>query len=459
MDLLSSSSATLQEARTALQAVHALTLLHHVLEDTAGQAVLALLRELTDPEPDASRIATSYSRAFEKLAVAADSEAVPHIADAWQAYLIARIIDDSNVWSTQVERYGLQGCSTSMLAQARRDLRVLQCLFNLLANQIWQLTQDLVTTSLPMLRDAWVPWYDLAPVREDDEHVGRHTLSRYIAESKDWGEVVEMLAAHWSRHGTGPLARYAVLRWHGSDGGLQGVSHPDPIQLHQLIGYEREQARLRANTERFLAGLPAHHVLLYGPPGTGKSSTIKALVNAYAEQGLRLVEVRKEYVNDLLAIVNQLRGRAPHYVLFVDDLSFEEHETAYKVLKVLLEGTAEARPENVLIYATSNRLNLIRESFSDRGKPTEDVHWRDTMDEKHSLAHRFGLRITFMTPDQAHYLNIVEGLARQRHIDLPKEELYERALHWERQHAGRSGRVARQFIDELEAEWGYAQNT
>jgi predicted AAA+ superfamily ATPase len=222
--------------------------------------------------------------------------------------------------------------------------------------------------------------------------------------------------------------------------------------LSGLIGYAREQSRIKANTERFLAGLPAHDVLLYGPPGTGKSSTVKALVNAYADQGLRLIEVRKEHLGDLPRIVALLRNRAPRFLLFIDDLSFEEHETEYKVLKMLLEGTAEARPANVLIYATTNRLNLVREYFSDRGKPTEDVNWRDTMDEKQSLAHRFGLRVTFMTPDQERYIRIASGLARQRGIELSDEELRERALQWERQHVGRSGRVARQFVDELEAE-------
>ncbi len=162
--------------------------------------------------------------------------------------------------------------------------------------------------------------------------------------------------------------------------------------------------------------------------------------------------MRKEYLGDLPQIVSQLRDRAPRFLLFIDDLSFEEHEIEYKVLKMLLEGTAEARPANVLVYATTNRMNLVREYFTDRGKPTEDVNWRDTMEEKQSLAHRFGLRVTFMSPDQERYLNIALGLARQRGIALSEETVRERALQWERQHIGRSGRVARQFVDELEAE-------
>ncbi|HET8843174.1 MAG TPA: DUF815 domain-containing protein, partial [Ktedonobacteraceae bacterium] len=163
----------------------------------------------------------------------------------------------------------------------------------------------------------------------------------------------------------------------------------------------------------------------------------------------------KDDISDLSLVVAQLRQRSPHYLLFIDDLSFEEHETTYKGLKVMLEGTAEVRPVNVLICATSNRLNLIRENFSERGKPTEDVTWRDTMDEKQSLAHRFALRITFLSPDQRQYLHIVEQMARQRKLELPEGILQERALQWERQHTGRSGRLARQFIDDLEAELKY----
>jgi predicted AAA+ superfamily ATPase len=277
-------------------------------------------------------------------------------------------------------------------------------------------------------------------------------LCQQMVECEEWGELVEPLTRYWARFGTGNMARYHVLRWDGRDRALQGVRYPDPIRLMNLITYEREQRILMINIERFLAGLPAHDVVLYGAPGTGKSSTVKALANQYAEQGLRLIEVYKEDLRDLPTIASQIRDRAPHFLLFTDDLSFEEHETEYKALKVLLEGTTESRPSNLLIHATTNRLNLIRENFSDRGKPTEDAHWRDTMDEKGSLVARFGLRVTFISPDQQRYLTIARELAHQRDIHIADEELSTRALAWERQHAGRSGRTARQFVDDLQAE-------
>ncbi|HLL57476.1 MAG TPA: DUF815 domain-containing protein, partial [Rubrobacteraceae bacterium] len=186
-------------------------------------------------------------------------------------------------------------------------------------------------------------------------------------------------------------------------------------------------------------------------PGTGKSSTVKAVLNEYATVGLRLVELAKEDLEELPALLEALRGRGPCFILFIDDLSFEEHEVEYKALKALLEGSIEEPPGNVRLYATSNRRNLIRERFSDR-EEGDDVHERDTMQEKLSLVARFGLRLTFPSPDQRRYLEIVSGLARERGVKIPAGELEERALLWDRWHAGRSGRTARQFVDELEAE-------
>jgi predicted AAA+ superfamily ATPase len=174
------------------------------------------------------------------------------------------------------------------------------------------------------------------------------------------------------------------------------------------------------------------------------------LLNEFADAGLRLVEVAKEDLGALPRVLGVLRGRGGRFVVFVDDLSFEEHEVEYKALKALLEGSVEEPPENVRVYATSNRRNLIREGFSDR-EDGDDVHAHDTMQEKQSLSARFGLRVTFPAPDQKRYLEIVEGLARERGLEVPVEELRERALLWDRWHAGRSGRTARQFVDELEA--------
>jgi uncharacterized protein len=444
---------TNEDILTAVHAIHGLTLLRGVLANEAGQAMYRLLLTLISPtREDPYILATTYSDTFQALAASAQQDTTPAIADAWQAHLVAHLVDDANLWSTQVERLGVDNVAPALRAQAQRDLHTLQRLFHLDAQQIWKQTCNAVTQTMPILQQAWAPWRDLAPIGHSPINPARHALVQTILASSNWSELTTPLEAYWSRYGTGPRARYHVLRWQGQQKQLQGIAHPDPITLYNLIGHERQQARLTTNIERFINGLPAHDMLLYGSPGTGKSSTIKALANGYAEAGLCLIEVHKEDVHDLPAILDALRDHAPHYLLFIDDLSFEEHETSYKALKVLLEGTVEARPSNILVCATSNRMNLIKENFSERGKPTEDVNWRDSMDEKQSLVHRFGLRITFMTPDQQQYLHIVSNLVEQRGLSLPDEELRARALQWERQHSGRSGRVAHQFVDDLEAD-------
>ncbi len=450
-----SSETTLEAIRAALEATHALSIFRNVLENPTGQSVLTLFRALVTLEPDPLAIARAYSNAFAFLAHAASDEAFPSfIPDAWQAYLASVIVDDGNVLSSQAERYGADAIGDGLRAQAQRDIQVLFKLYTLSAQEIWELTRNIVAQTHPQLQEAWVAWYNLAPIKNTKISMPRGRLLQDMVEWQNWDTLNDALIRHWSLYGTGVFALYTVLRWEGHSKELRGVAHPDPIQLSDLIGYKQEKQRLQTNLEHFLRGSPAHDAILYGAPGTGKSSTVKALANVYADQGLRLIEVRKEYVNDLPTIVNEVRNRALHFLLFIDDLSFEEHETTYKALKVFLEGTVEMRPANVLIYATTNRLNLIRENFADRGKPNEDVHWRDTLDEKASLVARFGLRVTFLTPDQTQYMDIVLGLAQQRNLILPEEDLRNRALSWERQHTGRSGRLARQFVDELESELG-----
>ncbi len=446
--------------RAALERVHGLTLFRGVLDSPLARAILTLLNGLAEPQPDAAAVARAYSAAFAALAdVCGDLAA--DLPDAWQASLVDALLDEVNPLSRAVERAGDGAPPSGLRAQAERDLRALRLLFDLDADTLWRLTVATVTPALPALADAWTPWRDLAPPRQarqthpkPAEPTPRDVFTRQIEETADWARLVDPLAAYWSRHGAGPLARYHVLRWDRREGGLRGIAHPDGVRLDALVAYQREQALLTANLERFLAGRPAHDALLYGAPGTGKSSTVKALANTYADRGLCLVEASKENLGDLPAILALLRDRARRYVLFIDDLSFEDDETEYKALKVLLEGTAERRPANVLVHATTNRLNLIRERFSDRGAPADDVHWRDTMDEKASLAERFGLRVTFALPDQERYLTIATAVARGRGLTLPEDDLRARALSWQRQHTGRSGRVARQFVDDLQGELG-----
>src|SRR5918995_1858738 len=407
--------------------------LRGVLDSGVARDLLALLELLEEEHPDAGAVARVFGRLWEGLAL----EEERLLPDAWQSHLVGRVLDDENPFSLGAEKGEI---STSVLEQAGRDLCTLREMFALDAAVLL----GRVESAVPALAGIWVPWTNSEPV--DDSP--RRTIARKLSAAEDWGACAELLAGHYARHGAGPYGRHKAFLWR--EGRLLAVARPDPVGLAQLVAYEREREPLIRNTERFLAGLPAHHALLYGLPGTGKSSTVKAVLNRYAGEGLRLVEVKKEDLAELQGVLDLLRGRGVRFVLFVDDLSFEEHEVEYKALKALLEGSIEGPPENVRVYATSNRRNLIRERFSDRDDGSDDVHARDTMQEKLSLAARFGLRVTFPPPDQARYQQIVAALAQRRGLQIPAQDLQNRALLWDRWHAGRSGRTARQFVDELE---------
>ena len=416
-----------------------LAVLRGVLASSAARDILSLLGLFTVERPESAAVAENFGRLWEELAV----EAGVLLPDAWQSHLAGRLLDDENPFSLGAERREL---STIVVEQARRDLNTLQMLFDLDAGTLL----SLVETAVPELEGTWTPWRDPeADAGKSRRGEPPRDMACQLAAAEDWGDLVEALIEHYATHGAGTFGSHKAFRW--EDGGLRAVPHPDPVRLSDLIGYEKEREPLRRNTQRLLAGLPSHHALLYGLPGTGKSSTVKAVLNEYATVGLRLVELAKEDLEELPALLEALRGRGPCFILFIDDLSFEEHEVEYKALKALLEGSIEEPPRNVRLYATSNRRNLIRERFSDR-EEGDDVHERDTMQEKLSLVARFGLRLTFPSPDQRRYLEIVSGLARERGVKIPTGELEERALLWDRWHAGRSGRTARQFVDELEAE-------
>jgi uncharacterized protein len=427
-----------EEMSQLLLRARGMAVLRGVLASPVSKYFLALLGLLAARRPDTAAVAGTFGRLWEELAL----ERERLLPDAWRSHLVGRLLDDENAFSLAAER---GEASPALVEQTSRDLRTLRRLFDLEAEPLLIVVEDAV----PGLEGVWVPWTD--PERGDTSS-SRHALARKLEAAEDWGRCAGLLADHFSRHGAGSFGRHGAFRW-GEDG-LRAVDEPDPVRLADLVGYERVREPLLTNTERFLAGLPAHHALLYGMPGTGKSSTVKAVMNEYADSGLRLVEVAKEDLGALPRVLETLRARAPRFVIFVDDLSFEENEVEYKALKALLEGSVEEPPGNVRVYATSNRRNLIRERFSERdeGGAGDDVHARDTMQEKLSLSARFGLRVTFPTPDQRQYLEIVAGLARRRGIEMPDEELKERAVLWDRWHASRSGRTARQFVDELQAE-------
>lgn len=227
---------------------------------------------------------------------------------------------------------------------------------------------------------------------------------------------------------------------------ITNIAHVD---LDDLVGYESQKQKLIENTEAFINKRPCNNCLLFGEAGTGKSSSIKAILNKYYDKGLRIIEVYKHQFKDLNDVIAQIKNRNYRFIIYMDDLSFEEFEIEYKYLKAVIEGGLEKKPENVLIYATSNRRHLVKESFNDRNDYDEDLHSSDTKQEKMSLSSRFGVTIYFPSPEKKEFNNIVKELALRHGINMPEDELVLAANKWEISHGGLSGRTASQFIDYL----------
>ena len=262
-----------------------------------------------------------------------------------------------------------------------------------------------------------------------------------------WGGKAAVLADFHRKNGCGIFARNKAFLWR--DGELVPVTHTNEITLSDLKTYEEPRRRVLENTQAFMQGLPANNVLLYGDRGTGKSSTVHAILNHYAPEGLRMIEMPKSAIAEFPKVVEKLRGTALKFIIFIDDLSFSTNDSTYAQLKAALEGGLAARRDNMLIYATSNLRHLVREKFSDR--EGDELHRRDTMQEQLSLSDRFGLMVTFINPGRQQYYDILDGIAADRGLAVSPEELHAGAERWALSRGGRSPRTARQYIDHLEA--------
>ena len=249
------------------------------------------------------------------------------------------------------------------------------------------------------------------------------------------------------KKGYGMFAKHHVFTV--ENGQLVPVKYPDPQKLSELPGYEKEREKVIANTRALLAGSPANNVLLYGDAGTGKSSTVKAIANEYAADGLRLVEVKKNQLYQIPDLMDQLAANPLKFILFIDDLSFSSNDDNFAALKAILEGSVGGRARNIAVYATSNRRHLIKETLTDR--TGDDIHEADTRQELMSLSARFGLTVTFQRPEKARFEAILTELARQHHIEMPHDELLVKAEAFAIRAGGRSPRVAKQFIEQCEA--------
>ncbi len=264
-------------------------------------------------------------------------------------------------------------------------------------------------------------------------------------------EMKATLTQFYKEYGVGKFGLHKSFRVVHDESGvhIEPILNIAHVTLNDLVGYEIPKKKLVDNTEAFVAGRKANNCLLFGDAGTGKSSCIKAITNEYYEKGLRIIEIYKHQFQDLNEVISQIKKRNYKFIIYMDDLSFEEFEIEYKYLKAVIEGGLEKKPENVLIYATSNRRHLIRENYSDKEEIRQDMHTGDTVQEKLSLVYRFGVTIYFGAPDKKQFQNIVKTLAERHGVNMPEEELLAEANKWELSHGGLSGRSAQQYVDYL----------
>lgn len=333
----------------------------------------------------------------------------------FKEYIVASILEDDNILSRVCEKTGNIG--NSLESAALEDLNIL-----------WDtLSKDPLGNYISSMKHNIF-------FKEYEDSLKSAVLSRTPS------EMLENIIAHYSVFGSGKKAKYIAFRWQD---GMTGIEQPDDITLEHLFCLDSQKETLIENTSLFLRGLPANNALLYGTSGSGKSAMIKALLNKYYNQGLRLVEIPKERLEELPQLLNCVKYKRLKYIIFMDDLSFETGDMGYKNLKAVLDGRIERQPQNILIYATSNRFHIINEAWKDR--EGDDIHFRDTMSEKLSLSERFGIRVSFVTSRTSDdYYKIIEGILSLENIQFT-EEIKQEASRWATLYNGPSGRTASQF--------------
>jgi len=367
----------------------------------------------------------------------------------WQNYLTFLLITDENPFTLTCEKMGVGEGTVNHFA--RNDFSAFQKLFHYDFSTLEQKLGIDCFSCLTNYRAIEKP--ELMYNKSVSEKV--RALSEVLSRAATAEEFFFGITDFYKSYGVGQLGLNKAFRiTSGTENRVvfQPISNMERVLLSDLVGYEQQKAQLVENTEAFVSGKRANNVLLYGDSGTGKSTSIKAIVNEFYPRGLRMIEIYKHQFKDLSQVIAQIKNRNYKFIIYMDDLSFEEFEIEYKFLKAVIEGGVETKPDNVLIYATSNRRHLIRETWGDRSDVKlndQDVHHSDTMEEKLSLATRFGLAINYSKPTLVEYYEIVDELAARHGITMPRETLHLEANRWELRHGGVSGRTAQQFINHL----------
>lgn len=354
----------------------------------------------------------------------------------WHAYLADRLLTDANLFARAASLWG-NGADAHLQSLAGDELSQLATLFHLPMPE--------APPALHALIDDFHPPQKTAPYSAFYQQNLEACIKLMLA--GDGQAALAFLLRFHYLWGYGDACRFNFFIW--QDGGLRGVIRADAIELDDLIAYERQKQKVLENTKAFLRGAKANNMFLYGERGTGKSSLVKAVGNHYAPQGLKMVTLPRHQLAELGALLDYLDQLNQKYIVFLDDLSFDKEEKEYKYLKTLMEGGLSALPENVLLYATSNRRHLVAETWADRSTKDEAMYLNDIVSEKLSLSERFGIMVTFPAPNQNEYLEIVTAIAQKEGIELDHEQLCREAIAWERQQHTRSGRTARQFVNHL----------
>ena len=367
----------------------------------------------------------------------------------WHNYLTFFIVTNENPFSITCEKVGANDGSVNHFA--KNDFRVFKNLFDYDFSRI---ENELGIDCFSLISDyKAIGKKELMYNKNVSEKI--IALSRELENAADENEFFDCVTGFYRDYGVGMFGLNKAFRIkEKADSQIEflPINNMDKVMLDDLIGYELQKQKLIDNTRAFVEGRKANNVLLFGDSGTGKSTSIKAIVNAFYPQGLRMIEIYKHQFKDLSNVIASVKNRNYRFIIYMDDLSFEEFEIEYKFLKAVIEGGVETKPDNILIYATSNRRHLIKETWSDRNDVEVDngMHRSDTMEEKLSLVNRFGVTINYSKPSQKEYFNIVIELARRQGIDMPDEELCREANKWELSHGGISGRTAQQFINYLD---------
>ncbi len=404
---------------------------------------MAYLLETIGGEASSEKAAVSCTCAGQLVELA---EGYGFEGNLWHCFLAFCLANHENAYSTSCEIRGDSGNTLSHLA--RQDFAIIRELFY---KKIEELDKLVPGSSV---------WTELAAYTSTKGHSRIFNkrirdriieLAAALAQAEDAEAFQQGIAQFYKEFGVGKFGLNKAFRVeeNGHEAKIEPIVNVEHVYLEDIIGYEPQKKKLIDNTEAFIQGRVANNVLLYGDAGTGKSSCIKAVLNKYYDQGLRIVEVYKHQFHALSSVLEQVQDRNYKFIIYMDDLSFEESELEYKYLKAIIEGGLGRKPKNVLIYATSNRRHLIREKFSDKRELDDDLHKNDTVQEKLSLVARFGVTIYFGSPEKKEFQNIVRSLAWRYHVAMPEEELLLKANQWELHHGGLSGRTAAQFITYL----------